>query len=243
MTTSARLPGIERAGDVVEAERRGRRRCVAMSRTSHGSPVVGSRVDTFCSSDANFISSSRSRLLFSFSPSLPRPTAMPAAPQVADAGRPRRQLHVRARAVRDRRCRSAPAARSRGRRATRSGRRPCARPRMPRLVEHLDRPATEPLQRLLDLPDRLRRVRVDAGVELLGQRRAASRKHSRRAVEEVLEPDPGAHPPVGRVAVGLEQRDGSTRASRSSRSLAVGDVGDERGPDADRLGRGRPSPP
>ncbi len=52
---------------------------VAMARTSHGSPVVGSRVETFCSSEANFISSIRSRLLFSFSPSLPRPTVTPAA--------------------------------------------------------------------------------------------------------------------------------------------------------------------
>ena len=52
---------------------------VAMARMSHGSPSVGSSVDTFWRSEANFISSNRSRLLFSFSPSVPRPTATPAA--------------------------------------------------------------------------------------------------------------------------------------------------------------------
>ncbi len=52
---------------------------VAMSRMSQGSPTVGSSVDTFCSSDANFISENRSRVLFSFSPSDPRPTSMPAS--------------------------------------------------------------------------------------------------------------------------------------------------------------------
>ena len=51
---------------------------VAMARMSHGSPTVGSSVDTFSSSEANFISSSRSSELFSFSPSLPSPTVTPA---------------------------------------------------------------------------------------------------------------------------------------------------------------------
>src|SRR6266545_3115131 len=49
----------------------------AIASTSHGSPADGSCVDTFCRSKANFISSNRSRLLFSFSPSEPIPTETP----------------------------------------------------------------------------------------------------------------------------------------------------------------------
>ena len=37
------------------------------------------------------------------------------------------------------------------------------------VVEHLDRAAAQALQRLLHLPDRLRRVRVEPGAELLHQ--------------------------------------------------------------------------
>ena len=105
------------------------------------------------------------------------------------------------------------------------------------LVEHLERTATEPLERLLHLPDRLRRVSVDAGVELLGQRQCIS-EALLAAVEEVLESDPGAHAAVGGGAVGLEQT--TVRLERLEVvELAVGDVGDEGGAQPDGLGRRR----
>ena len=77
VTTSARLPGVSEP--VISPSPSARAPAsVAMPRMSHGSPTVGSSPLTLASSDANFISSSRSRLLFSFSPSDPRPTSMPA---------------------------------------------------------------------------------------------------------------------------------------------------------------------
>ena len=51
---------------------------VAMRSASQASSAVASRRLSFAKRDAPFISSNMSKLLFSFSPSVPRPTAMPA---------------------------------------------------------------------------------------------------------------------------------------------------------------------
>ena len=108
------------------------------------------------------------------------------------------------------------------------------------LVEHLDRSAAEAAQRLLDLPDRLRRVGVDPGVELFGKcHRGLERTCG--AVEEVLEPDPRADPAVGGIAVRREQRPVRLDRLEVVVALGVGDVRHERGADPE-LGRrgGRP---
>ena len=210
-----------------------------MSRMSHGSPVVGSSVLTFCSSEANFISSSMSRLLFSFSPSVPSAHDHAALAVVADAGGTRRQLHVGARAVRHRRAGlrqhldlaivEPHGVGDDGRRTEDAA-----------LVHLLDRAPAELAQALLDLPDRLRRVGVDAGAELLGQRCRAA-EHLRRAVEDVLQPDPRAHAAVGGDEVRLQQA--AVRLQRLEVVVAIGAVRRQRRPDADVVGRLAPSPP
>ena len=105
------------------------------------------------------------------------------------------------------------------------------------LVHLLDRPATVLAQALLDLPDRLGRVGVDAGAELLGQL-GRGPEHLGRAVEEVLEPDPAAHPTVRRGEVALEQA--AVGLDRLEVVVAIGAVRGQRGADAHlggRLGR------
>ena len=108
------------------------------------------------------------------------------------------------------------------------------------LVHLLDRPAAELAQALLDLPDRLRRVGVDAGAELVRQR-CGGPEHLGRAVEEVLEPDPRPHPPVGRDEVALEQT--AVRLDRLEVVVPIGAVRRERRADADVVGGLAPSPP
>ncbi|MNP23544.1 hypothetical protein D3C76_1162590 [compost metagenome] len=52
---------------------------VAMRQTDHASRAAALRLTNLANSDDTFISSNMSRLLFSFSPSVPKPTATPAA--------------------------------------------------------------------------------------------------------------------------------------------------------------------
>ncbi len=66
---------------------------------------------------------------------------------------------------------------------------------------------------------------------------SASRKHCSRAVEEVLEPDPRAHPAVGRGAVGLEQPPVRLDRLEVVEAVLVGHVRDQGGAEADGLGR------
>ena len=97
------------------------------------------------------------------------------------------------------------------------------------VVEHLDRAAAPSLQRLLDLPDRLRRMRVQSGAELVHELDRL-REALLRAVHEVLEADPRAHAPVGRDRVRFEQPPVRFDALEEVEALLVGDVGHERGP-------------
>ena len=110
-------------------------------------------------------------------------------------------------------------------------------PRIPRWRNTSIGPAPEPLQRLLHLPDRLRRVGVDPGVELLRQARRAPRSTPVGAVEQVLEAHPGADPAVGGGPVRFEQPPVGLHRLEVVEAGLVGHVGHQRGPDARRFGR------
>ena len=177
--------------------------------------------------------------MFSFSPSRAQAHDHAGGRMWPIAGRPRRQLHVGARAVRH----------------GRSGARhqldlavvepdavgdDRARPEDPPLVEHLDGPTP---QRSSDCstsqvvsdewvcrPVSNSSARAGAGEARLG------------AVQQVLEADPGPHPAPGAVGADrLEQRPVGVDRLEVVVAGLVGDVGHERGPDAQPLGdRRRP---
>ena len=103
----------------------------------------------------------------------------------------------------------------------------------PPVVELLDRAAAELAQALLHFPDRLRRMGVDTGVELLGQGGCPS-EHVRRAIEDVLEAHPSAHPAIGGHPVGLQQP--AIGLQGLEVVVQVGGIGGQGGPDPDGLG-------
>src|SRR6266511_1197674 len=79
---------------------------------------------------------------------------------------------------------------------------------------------------------------MDAGVELLGQLPRGSERLG-AAVQEVLEPDPRPHPSIGVLAVGLQEAPIRRDGLEVVVPREIGDVGRQRGPDADPFGRAR----
>ena len=74
---------------------------VAIRSTSQEFSAAAFMLRSLPSSEATFISSNMSRLLFSFSPSVPMPTATPGLEHILDPRDAARELHVADRIVRD----------------------------------------------------------------------------------------------------------------------------------------------
>ena len=178
------------------------------------------------------------------SPSRRRCPARPSTPAARRSpmrAGPEDELHVRARAVGHRRAGLRRGARSRGRRARRSAPPRSRSPGCPAGTNSSQRTAPEALERLLRPPRSTPRSGCGCRCRTPrpGPDRAAERLGG--AVEEVLEADPGAHPPVGTRCGGSSSAAVRLERSRSSRSpRLVGHVGHEGGPDAELVGdRGR----
>ena len=96
------LAGFDRADFVIEADGACAPVIVAMRSTCQLSIAAASRSFSLPSSEATFISSNMSKLLFSFSPSVPMPTGTASGQHRTDAGDAAGELHVADRIMRHR---------------------------------------------------------------------------------------------------------------------------------------------